>query len=125
MKRLLKTLLPPYWILCFILTHAPLPPGALSQPGIDKVYHFLGYWILAFLLQAFLEGKRKTASERFRLGFTILFIYGFLDELTQPYFSRVFDLLDLGADTMGIILGSLLFLKIFPEKSADQFQSPP
>lgn len=106
-----------------MLTHAPLPPGALSQPGIDKIYHFLGYLILAFLFQAFLEGKRESPKERLRLGFVTLLIYGFLDELTQPYFSRVFDLLDLSADMLGIILGSLLYLKIFPVKSDDQFQS--
>ena len=107
-------------MLCLVLTHSPLPPEAVPRSGVDKIYHFFGYLILAFLFQAFLEGKKKSARERFHLGFVILIVYGFLDEVTQPFFSRAFDLLDLSADGLGIILGSLLFLKIFPVKSADQ-----
>ena len=119
-KQIFKLLLFPYWVLCLVLNHSPLPPEAVPRPGVDKIYHFFGYAILAFLFQAYLEGKNRSARERFRLSFMILIGYGFLDEVTQPFFSRAFDLFDLSADGLGIILGSLLFLKIFPSKSADQ-----
>jgi VanZ family protein len=40
-------------------------------------------------------------------------MFGWIDESTQPIFSRVFDLLDIAADMTGVILASVLMLLIW------------
>ena len=43
-----------YWLIVFLGTHVPIPPGVIpwgdGDGGGDKVLHFVGYGILASLL---------------------------------------------------------------------------
>lgn len=86
-----------YWILCFLLTH--LPPGAAPSvaQGFDKVFHFVGYSLLGFLIC--LNAKRRVSALLF------LVIYSLIDETTQPWVGRAFDWFDLSADFLGGLLG--------------------
>lgn len=97
-----------YWPLAFIGTHLPRF-GAPRQPPpyrlpLDKVGHFVGYAVLAWLLMlALLRVVRLPAA----IILTILIIaaYGALDELTQPYVNRSADFWDYTANLVGCGLG--------------------
>lgn len=114
-----------YLLVTFVLTHANLSgtvldhknfPGELSL--IDKVYHFVSYSILTFLvLFAFTtpaEGRsehvRLTSAKRMLMWCVFVVCYGIFDEATQPFFHRNFEVFDLLANCFGIALGQLLFV---------------
>lgn len=120
MLTVARLLLFPYWILCFVLTHMPNPKGIPAQGELDKVLHFLGYFVLGFLLAAFYSFKKKTPQALFKACLITLLIYGAIDETTQPYFGRDFEWFDLLADLLGVSTAVLIFLKIFPLRSLDQ-----
>lgn len=105
-KKLVLTF---YWISCFTITHIPgwwLPPATVGAN--DKVIHgcmYLGLTLLVFY--AFNQSKSLRTGLRV-LG--ILIIYAALDEGTQPWVDRHADWLDFLADTLGILLGTTVYL---------------
>lgn len=76
-------------------------------PFGDKIGHIVLYGIMAFLLNYGFRGKKWL---NLSVGSLIVFMFAFLEELSQAYFpSRSFDLADVLADILGIVLFTILF----------------
>jgi len=85
-------------------------------PYGDKICHALLYGVMAFLLNYGL-GFRKISLIGVMaitpyMGSIIVLIFATLEEFSQYYIpSRTFDLWDLGADFIGVVLFSILRIK--------------
>ncbi len=99
-----------YWIIAFIATHIPSPWEPSDTPPrrlpLDKVGHFVGYAVLAWLLMNLL-GRRMRPLAAAGLTMAIVVVYGAFDELTQPMFNRTADLPDYTANLAGGLAGSV------------------
>ena len=109
-RRLVLLLTALYWVVLFTATH--LPPSRLPRtPGGDKLHHFLGYFVLSFLLGATLLIVLR--SRRRRIPLLVLFAtagYGNFDELTQIPVGRQAELGDWAADVCGAATAALVLL---------------
>lgn len=91
----------------------------IDIPIIDKLFHFVEYFILgALLLRAFANSSHKTNFKLILLlSILIASIYGALDEFHQRFVpGRSPEIFDIFSDIMGSLLGALL--SIHKEKSA-------
>ena len=90
----------------------------INIPNIDKAVHFTFYFILALLMfygwtkQNIFSSLHKQKLIKI---FLLAFSYGFTMEIMQEVFtvSRHFDTLDIAANSMGAIAGSLISVKLF------------
>jgi len=88
-------------------------------PYGDKICHALLYGVMAFLLNYGLDFRRVDIlahlgglENPLYLGSIIVLTFATLEECSQYYIpSRTFDLWDLGADFVGVVLFSLLKVK--------------
>ena len=81
----------------------------------DKLFHFLIFSILAFLLsRSFFYSKSLLLSKKFFiLAFFTTATYGLTDEIHQSYVpGRTSDFADYLADCLGGLFGSLFYLKL-------------
>ena len=103
---LLAVALVSYWLIAFLGTHIPMPPGVIPRGG-DKVLHFLGYSILGALLMGLRAslGPFRWPTVVGRAGF--LACYGAFDEITQKLVGRSADVADWCADVLGACCGLL------------------
>jgi|LakMenEpi03Aug12_release.lakeMendotaPanAssembly.Ray.scaffolds.fasta_scaffold249365_2 VanZ family protein len=115
-KNWLMPLLIFYWVLCFALTHLPLPSEVAPRPGMDKVYHLVGYFFLGLLLKSNFSIHKKFITYQIRACLVFVLIYSIFDEATQPFVGRQFDLLDIASDIIGATLGALASQRIYPVK---------
>lgn len=97
-----------YWLVIFCATH--LPKSAMPELGsTDKLYHCIGYAGLAFLLCWVVRSKPRL--KQIPLVILVGSAYGFLDEVTQKLIpGRIYDVYDLVADGVGILLGIVTYL---------------
>jgi VanZ family protein len=91
----------------------------------DKLAHFIDYLVLAFLtVFALLRGTKRDRQYIVRVTFASVAAYGVLLEVLQIMVpERDFSLLDLGANLLGALLGTLvgiLFLTVEPLEGARQ-----
>jgi VanZ family protein len=101
-----------YLVFMFIMTHLPKQnvPRTLASAN-DKLLHTLAFLVLGFVLSFAMQlrarhyGWYAYAMPTFLFGF----LYSWFDELTQPWVGRYFDLKDLAFDTLGLVMGMLLF----------------
>ncbi len=113
-----------YWPTIFILTHMPLarvpwPCWVVQAPMPDKIFHYLAYLVLVFLLW-FAISPNKKVNWRKAAVWWVLFVvvwYGVVDEVLQGYVGRTCDVMDFFAD-LGGTLTSLILLTIFSFWSA-------
>jgi len=77
-------------------------------PYGDKIMHALLYGVMAMLLNFGLKYKK---IYKFQLGAILVLTFAILEEFSQYYIpSRTFDLYDICADVVGVVLFS--FIKI-------------
>lgn len=115
-QKWLKPLLSIYWPLCFILTHLRLPTSVAPRPGMDKAYHLIGYFLLGFLIKSNFAFKGKFRNYPVTACLIVIGVYSLFDEVTQPFFGRQFDFLDIAADLIGATLGAWASRRIYPVK---------
>ncbi len=111
---LIRTAVVLYWILLFTATHIPLKKGTLPQ-GTDVPLHFIAYAGLSFLLTWWLSLKwDKLTLKRLIAVFVGVSLFGVVDELLQgiPILQRQPSVDDWVADSVGALLGILLFLML-------------
>lgn len=100
-----------YWPVAFIGTHIPSPweRGEQSRDRLplDKLGHFAGYIVLAWLLTQVLARRVHPALAGV-LTVVLVTAYGGLDELTQPAVNRTADWPDFAADVAGGVVGAVL-----------------
>lgn len=83
----------------------------IDVPGIDKLFHFVEYFILgAILVRAFARSFDKANFKIiFLLSILIASIYGGLDELHQRFVpGRSPEIFDIFSDIIGSFLGALV-----------------
>ena len=86
---------------------------------IDKLVHFIIYFILAILMCfAFYSSKNEPFSKRIVIIVATGILLGYFIEVIQGNFikNRFFDVFDILANSSGTILGSLLFKRIMKIK---------
>jgi VanZ family protein len=98
-----------------LLTATHLPPDSPLLPneifGIDKVFHFTAYAILAGLLAtAWQFSSGILTSRHLRWVWCAVAIFGALDELTQIPVGRDCSIWDWTADAIGAACGLLAFV---------------
>ncbi len=78
--------------------------------NLDKVFHFIAYFSLTIAWLFTYREKNKTLQI-----ILLLFLYGVLLEFFQAWFttSRVTDIFDVFANTIGIIFASLVFKYLY------------
>jgi VanZ family protein len=108
-----KILLGGFVLLLLIATH--LPPNSALLPveehGIDKVYHFTAYAILAGLLATTWQLSSGILTARhLRWAWCAIAIFGALDEITQLAVNRDCSIGDWSADAVGAVCGILAFV---------------
>ena len=109
-SKIFSKILPIYWA---FLTYLLLRPGFESHeywfmfPGFDKVLHLSIFAMLGF---CFMSAFPRCS---FRYFIQIMLIYGFATEILQDEleWGRSSEFLDIVADTVGVIIGYLLFKK--------------
>ncbi|MEX0811555.1 MAG: VanZ family protein [Chitinophagales bacterium] len=108
------------WLL-LILFSAILPGNEIPETGFkgfDKIVHISIYAVLCFLLKIALHKQFVYSYRSYRVKYyavTIAFLYGFLMELIQHLFTsnRSFELLDILANTVGCMVGVLIFAFVY------------
>jgi VanZ family protein len=100
-----------FFILSASVLATPKVEGVKLFPHADKIVHFILYGILTFLMITY--RKEKFVDES-KLIVLITFFWGFTIELLQHYctINRQFELLDLGANILGIIFVVVLLNKM-------------
>ncbi len=85
----------------------------IEIPNIDKVFHFVGYFILGVLLTRAFVNTCDKANFKLVLLLSVLIasIYGVLDEFHQRFVpGRSPEIFDIFSDIIGSLLGSMLFM---------------
>jgi VanZ family protein len=99
----------------FWATHAPdLRPPVIGPPGVpsDKIFHFLGYTVLAFLAILTVM-TRRTRRITAIVAILVLIVVAGIDEATQPLTRRDAEFADWCADVTGIFVGAIVSLRLF------------
>ncbi len=101
-------------LLIFVLSSfSRLPHLPLRFELKDKVIHAIVYGLLGYLLnRAFFHQHRFSLGKKYSTWFAIgvAIVYGISDEIHQYFVpGRSMDIYDLLADTVGAILGALIF----------------
>lgn len=111
-KKLSATVALSYLVFMFIMTHLPKRniPQTLELAG-DKLLHTSAFLVLGFLLSFAVQLRVRSLGWFAYVIPTFIsgMLYGWFDELTQPWFGRYFDLEDLAVDGLGLAMGMLLF----------------
>ena len=94
-----------YSLLLVVATHLPRVPTFVRIPGEDKWLHFVAYGCQATLAMSALYFTNLLGLKNVVYLTIILAIFGAIDELTQPIFSRQAELLDWIADCVGVLFG--------------------
>lgn len=116
--RHLSTLLALLWMMViFYLSSQSIPALNLGFPNQDKVLHLGAYGLLSMFI---LGGMQQSASgyrtHQMVAAALLTILYGCSDEWHQSFVpGRMFDGLDVLADTLGAVLGTLA-LQIFIRK---------
>lgn len=95
-------------LLYFSLSNFKLEPSEDKVPHLDKVLHLLAYVILAvFWCFYFLNSGIKKAL---KTSLTATLVFGILLESVQEWINplRMFDLLDLLANCIGVVIGTII-----------------
>jgi VanZ family protein len=91
----------------------PKPKGPL---GIDKIQHFIAYFVLAAVAGLWFSPDRwqKQKWKPFFISAAIAVVYGIIDEIHQYFVpGRDCNVWDWLADSIGAVLGSLAILFLF------------
>ncbi len=112
-KKLLLLAAIAYTILLVIVSLINLSGvPSLGSSFDDKIYHFLAYFLLAALWITFF----KTYQENYKLFhvFIGIMLFGIGLELVQHQFNanRTYDTLDLLANCLGVLVGTLIAARI-------------
>ena len=103
-----------YWPTIFILTHVSLarvPHWIVQTHMSDKIFHYLAYLVLVFLLWFVISPYKKVKWHRATAWWVVFVVvwYGVVDEVLQGYVGRTCDVMDFFADLAGTLTGLILF----------------
>jgi VanZ family protein len=79
-------------------------------PHLDKAVHFMLYSVFTlFLMAGFSRQYRRTVPRAYVYSFLIAFSLGVIIEFIQEHVQRGYDVVDMAANTAGIIVALSLF----------------
>ena len=98
------------YLLIFILSSIRFPVET-DIPSLDKGVHFVEFAILGFLLSlGFFLNLKTSPRTRFVWVLVIGILLGGIIEIYQYFLpARSFEILDLAADSLGVLIGLLVF----------------
>jgi len=102
-----------YSAIIFYVSSLPRLEAPVDLPHLDKGFHVLEYVPFGFLLARAWANTKKDLSPRILIGFVVLcsFLYGLSDEYHQSFvLGRFVEMGDLGADSLGGLLGAAAYL---------------
>jgi len=106
-----------YIILISLLSHQPsdgLPDNSLEFENIDKLFHFIEFSILGFLVYGSLSSQIDDYNQIFSLSIKVGILISFLDEYHQSFVQgRDSSLFDLIFDILGVLFGNFFHYKLF------------
>ncbi len=106
-KKLIFTTISIIYIIILLAGASIIKLESSSQPGSDKVLHFIGFFILTLILIFTFESYK--AKRSMSITFITALIIGFIIEFMQRGIpGRTFSLLDVLADLLGIVLALVL-----------------
>ncbi len=82
-----------------------LPTPEVDGLESDKLNHLIAYTVLTLLLVLSLPGDRRL-PRGFWIALLSLLLYGVVMEVVQHYIGRQFDLMDMVANAVGVLLGA-------------------
>lgn len=89
-------------------------------PYLDKIFHLLAYIVLTILWGIYLvkQYPKTNLNKLLTIVVAFLVVYGIIIEVLQSKLtvSRMFELGDLAANLLGIVLGILMFKNIIKHK---------
>lgn len=91
-------------VLIGILSLTPLQ-SLPEIPGTDKVHHLIAYLLLAL-------PTSLARVKSIKMLAPLYIMYGGVIELIQPYLNRYGEMLDFGANTLGVVIGSMIGIAI-------------
>lgn len=85
---------------------------SLGSSFDDKIYHFVAYVALAFLWVTYFKSAKKRRNNL--VVFFAVLLFGIVLELIQHQLNanRTYDTFDLLANCIGVIIGTLIALKL-------------
>jgi len=99
-------------IFIFYMSSISFEPSEKAFDIKPYIYHFGVFFMFSFFL--FMSGRMK--KEYLFVVVLISFVYALLDEVHQIYVpNRGFDIVDLGVDYLGVVVG-FIFLLIFKNR---------
>ena len=108
-----------YWLLMLLAFHMPISKRVEDTvrlpPNSDKTIHVVIYSGFGLLLSGTLDayGRRRSRAMplvvQAVLVLAIATTYGYLDELTQPWTGRYYDIRDFIADIIGAAAGIAIY----------------
>jgi VanZ family protein len=117
-----------YAVVLLFVTHVPglsVSFGEATPVEADKILHFVAYAVLGFLLGLNVVFETPLALAPAALAILALGGFALVDELPQPIFGRVTDVLDWVADVVGAFMGlafvwlsSLAWMLVQPNRPA-------
>lgn len=112
LKHFHRYLWPGWWVLMFVATHLPKPPGLpVEIHGGDKVIHFLLYFVLTMLGgQALIAARRVRGFSTLLAWAGVYLLYAAVDEWLQKleFVNRTPSIHDWLADVVGVIAATLI-----------------
>ncbi|MDR2026634.1 MAG: VanZ family protein [Prevotellaceae bacterium] len=79
-------------------------------PYFDKIVHFALYFIFAlFLMSGFSRQYGKTSAKAYIVSFILALLSGIVIEFVQEKIGRSYDMYDMIANTVGIVVSLSLF----------------
>jgi VanZ family protein len=115
LARLLAWATAGYVCVLVYATHHPRPQELIGEgPGTpsDKSLHLCAYFVLGGLAAATLAAWRRWGARTAAVLTAGLFVFGAVDEITQPLFGRYADVVDWFADCAGGFAGVLAIAAI-------------
>lgn len=92
------------WLGVIIVIYGSLYPLSIPQMGSegDKLNHFLAYGSLFWWF------AQASQARQFKQLIILLILMGIIIEFIQPYSNRMFDVMDMAANTGGVVLSLIL-----------------
>ncbi len=103
-------------IILSILSSDKLPDVQMNFEHTDKIAHFIMYFIFSyFILEGHLQSRKGSKRTAILIAFLLPFAVGFATEMMQQSLTltREGDPYDFFANTLGILIGILLFRYIY------------
>ena len=98
-----------YWLALFVVMHIPIQPHGMPRVAhLDKVVHFVMYFVLAWLGGRYFLASGRVSNALILLWASACIAYAALDEWLQQFVGRETSLADWTADVVGVVAAGVV-----------------